>query len=368
MEKNGLYKTAALCVIVFSATAALCLSMKYAAALIAPFLFAALTAALIRPASSVISKKSRLPYKLCACTVTALFLFFIVYGLINAGGILVKEASSAISGLLREMDREDNALRRVFAYFSSLRDRIPMLSDSGDGGFSDGIYSAVVEAVKRGAAKLSESITAFAASFIGGMPGFVFSLVVYVVALFYLTTDPKGVREGIKKILPKSATNKLSGNSGAGWLRAGIAGALAGYVRAYLALMALTFAELLFGFVILRVRYAFLAAALIAVIDVLPVLGVGSVLVPWACASFLLHDVKRGIGLLVLFVIMYAVRQFAEPRLIGRFMGIHPLVALGAAFTGLKLFGIFGMIAMPLILYVIKLWSEESGRINEDAG
>lgn len=355
MENEKIYRAAALCVIVSISTAALYLMIRFAAPLFMPFLLAALTAALIRPVSAAISKKSKLPLKLCSCLVTALLLFFIVYALISIGGILFREASGAVSGLLREFDREDNIIRRVFVYLSSLKDNFPLnLIDGGEsGGIVDQIYASVLDAARSGAAKLSEAVTSFAASFIGGLPGFIFSLAVYVIALFYFTSDPAGISAGIKRFIPGNTGDKAM------WLKDGIIGALSGYLRAYIVLMILTFGELLLGFVILRVRYALLAAALIAIIDILPVLGVGTVLIPWAALSLLTHNYGRGIGILILFAIMYVVRQFAEPRLIGKFMGIHPLIALAAAFVGLKLFGIFGMIALPLILYIVKLWIEE---------
>ena len=355
MDKDKVYRTAAICVIGVTATAALYIAVRFAAPLFMPFLLAALTAALIRPISAAISKRSRIPKKLCACTVTALLLFFIVYILVSIGGVLFREVSGAVSSLLREFEQEDNIIRRVFLYFSSLKDNFPLnlIGDGENSALTDQIYAAVMDAARSGAAKLSESVTSFAASFIGSLPGFIFSLVVYVIALFYFTADPEGISAGVKRLVPGMAGER------AAWLKDGIIGALSGYLRAYLVLLVLTFGELLLGFVILRVRYALLAAALIAVIDILPVLGVGTVLLPWASWSLLTHNYGRGVGLLVLFVIMYAIRQFAEPRLIGKFMGIHPLIALAAAFAGLKLFGIFGMITLPLILYVVKLWAEE---------
>jgi len=91
-----------------------------------------------------------------------------------------------------------------------------------------------------------------------------------------------------------------------------------------------------------------------AAVDLLPVFGVGTVLLPWSLFSFVGGDVYRGVGLLVLFFVMYVVRQFAEPRILGSTIGVHPLFTLFAVFAGFSLFGIWGMVLFPLLLYGVK--------------
>ena len=139
---------------------------------------------------------------------------------------------------------------------------------------------------------------------------------------------------------------------------------MSGYIRAYLVLMLLTFGELFLGFAILRIKYSFFLAFIVAIIDVLPVFGVGTVLIPWAVILFINGHTGKAVGLLVLFGIMYVVRQFSEPRLIGRFMGLHPLLTLSTAYLGYTFFGITGMIISPIILYVVKLVVAESSEMK----
>jgi len=113
-------------------------------------------------------------------------------------------------------------------------------------------------------------------------------------------------------------------------------------------------ALLLAGFLLLNVERAVLAALLTSLVDLLPVLGVGTVLVPWSVLAFLSGDVFRGVGLLVLFGIMVVVRQFLEPRIVGGSLGIHPLLTLLAVFAGFRLFGFAGMLGAPILLYAVK--------------
>ena len=133
------------------------------------------------------------------------------------------------------------------------------------------------------------------------------------------------------------------------------------YLRSYLTLMGVTFAEMLLGLSLLRIGYALLLALLIALVDFLPVLGVGTVLVPWSLVSFVTGNPARGIGLLVLWGVSLAVRQFLEPHLIGRGLGIHPCLTLLSMYAGLRLFGIVGMLLCPPAAALLFAWLPRRG-------
>ncbi|MBQ9151486.1 MAG: AI-2E family transporter, partial [Clostridia bacterium] len=111
----------------------------------------------------------------------------------------------------------------------------------------------------------------------------------------------------------------------------------------------LTFCLSFIGLALLRVPYAFILALLLAVVDLLPLLGTGIILIPWALVCLLLGQVKLGIGLLVLYAVATLVRQILEPKLIGDGLGLHPLVSLLSMYAGLRLFGVWGMILAPLV-------------------
>ncbi|GHV07903.1 sporulation integral membrane protein YtvI [Clostridia bacterium] len=121
----------------------------------------------------------------------------------------------------------------------------------------------------------------------------------------------------------------------------------------------ITAAQTLIGLLILRVEYAFMMAAIIAVVDALPVLGSGLILAPWAIVAMLMGDMGLGIGLLILWAILMITRGIAEPRLIGDRLGLHPLVSLLAMYAGFQLFGVAGMILCPfaaILLVQLNRW------------
>jgi predicted PurR-regulated permease PerM len=98
---------------------------------------------------------------------------------------------------------------------------------------------------------------------------------------------------------------------------------------------------------------------LIAVLDVLPVLGSGGVLVPWGIVAMLMGDPMQGIGMFVLWGVIVVVRQVVEPKIVGSQIGLHPLITIAALFLGLKLMGGLGLIVAPLYIIVCKKLNEE---------
>ncbi|MGI6264839.1 MAG: sporulation integral membrane protein YtvI [Acutalibacteraceae bacterium] len=134
-------------------------------------------------------------------------------------------------------------------------------------------------------------------------------------------------------------------------------------LKAYLLLMLITFAELSLGLSVLQVKSAIPLAALIAVVDILPVLGTGTVLIPWALISLLYADFPRAIGLAVLYVVITVIRNVIEPRLVSYQIGLNPLVTLFFMYLGLRALGLPGMILFPVIV-IILVQLQDSGYIH----
>ncbi len=125
-------------------------------------------------------------------------------------------------------------------------------------------------------------------------------------------------------------------------------------VRAYMILILITFCELLTGFLIIGIPYATILALLISIIDILPVLGTGTVLIPWSVIMFLNKNSVTGLSILALYVIITIVRQIAEPKILGGSLGLHPLITLISMYFGVKLVGISGLFTFPLIVIILK--------------
>ena len=180
--------------------------------------------------------------------------------------------------------------------------------------------------------------------------GFLF-LFTTLLATYFASAGLPELRGALKQKLPAAWGPRL----GAG--RDQLKRVLGGWLKAQGLLMLITFGELAAGFLVLRVDLALLLAAVVALVDALPVFGTGTVLLPWAVFAFLGGDRWLALGLLILYGVITLVRNVLEPRLVGEKLGLHPLLALAAMYVGFQAFGVAGMILVPLLAVLAKgLW------------
>ena len=137
-------------------------------------------------------------------------------------------------------------------------------------------------------------------------------------------------------------------------LRTALAESLGAMLRAQFILMCMTFAELLIAFTLLRVEYALLTALLLAILDALPVIGTGTVLIPWGLLALAQGDRALGAGLLISYCAVTLVRNLAQAKLVGDELGLRPIAALAAIYIGFKCFGVAGMLLAPIAALLVK--------------
>lgn len=133
-----------------------------------------------------------------------------------------------------------------------------------------------------------------------------------------------------------------------------VTGTLGKCILSYALILFLTFAELTIGLMLLKIKGAVVIAFIIAALDILPVLGTGTILVPWAVVSIATGDLKTGIGILILYTVITVIRNIVEPRLVGRQIGLSPVVMLPCMLLGLRFFGIIGLFAVPFGVAFLK--------------
>ena len=316
---------------------------KYFAGLLFPFLLAALAASVLRPAAEKLHRQTRLPVKLGGTLLIVLAAGLLVLGVISVGSYAYDGARDLIASMRAELEEESGPLHaleslsvRLQSVFPEEEERLGTLS------------SMMTRMIREAVAGAGTALSGMAGSVLMGLPRLLLSLLVGVIALFYLFFDASALQKQVHFFVSERTVTACTR------LLSRMREAVGGCLRAYLLLLFLTFSELLAGFLLLNVERAVLAALLTALVDLLPVLGVGTVLVPWSVLSFLSGDVFRGVGLLVLFGIMVVVRQFLEPRIVGGSLGLHPLLTLLAVFAGFRLFGLAGMLGAPILLYAVK--------------
>ena len=134
---------------------------------------------------------------------------------------------------------------------------------------------------------------------------------------------------------------------------------LGGYLKAEASLILVSFIISLIGLYLLKIigfniQYPLLMALFIGFVDALPILGSGTVMIPWAIICGINGDIKLGIAIIILLIIMSVVRQILEPKLVSKNIGVHPIFTLIAMYTGFKFIGVIGLLIGPIVLIIVK--------------
>lgn len=158
--------------------------------------------------------------------------------------------------------------------------------------------------------------------------------------------------EGIQKRIQEIPSIKMI------WNVAGEIGMAGGrYLKTQGEIMLVVMAVCVFGLWLLGNPYFLLWGLLIGFLDALPVLGVGILLIPWVIFWFLQGNYGMAVGYLILFFAADLVRQFLEPKMIGKEVGIHPALMLISVYGGIFLYGVSGFFLGPLsVLIYIHIW------------
>jgi sporulation integral membrane protein YtvI len=227
--------------------------------------------------------------------------------------------------------------------------------------FWENIDSVIANVITSTVSSITSWIPGALLGIIGKLPSLMIFLLITVISCFYFSSDIDRINQKTVSLLPMKMQKKVPD------IKKRLFKRISGYVRAYFILLLLTFGELLVGFSVLRVPYPLILAVVISILDILPLLGVGTVLIPWSIISFAIGDHKLGIGLLVLFAVNSIVRELLEPKIVGKSLNIHPLLMLALIYVGYALFGIQGLFMIPVIAVLLGFFikKKDSAEIDE---
>lgn len=184
--------------------------------------------------------------------------------------------------------------------------------------------------------------------FVSGIPGFLIEVLIYLIALYLISLDLPKIWASIESMLTDKTKEKIK------YVLHDLYKAGFGFMKAQLILSLLTFVLAYIGLSVLRVDFSLIMAIIIVIVDILPILGTGSVLVPWAIYAFSQGQTNLGIGFVVLFLVITVVRRAVEPKIMSSNMGISPLAALISMFIGLKMVGIWGLFLGPAVVILFE--------------
>lgn len=348
--------------------------IKYAFDVVWPFVIAFAVSMLLQKPIRFLAKKSRAPKKFVS-VVTVLFILCTVLGIVVFVGYkLVLEFKDFGQFVIQKL----NDLPRTIA---SVRDWvlgiIAFLPDKIEAPFAETINSFAADLIKNtsengivglgGGMQLPEGFSVSTLiTPLGGLlstakriPFILSGVLIGIIACFFITTDydnvvaifKRNVSEKYEKMFVE--TKRLFGD------------VIGKMIKSYATIIFITFCEVAVGlnllslFNIYKGGYIIVISIITALLDILPVFGTGTVLIPWAIYSLIMGDIPFAIGLVVLYILITVIRQVIEPHLVAMNVGIHPIFTLASMYIGIQLFGVIGIFVLPITIVLLKTLNSE---------
>lgn len=310
-----------------------------------PFVIAFAIAMLIEPVIKLVHQRTRLHRKTSAIIVL-IIVSAVLIGLITWGVVtLVSEAYDLLGGINGYTEKIYSKFQQLTANFNFDRINLPEQLT--------GVVQGSLQDVVGNASKLVSNLLNTIIKWLTTLPTLGIYIVVTLMATYFICVDKLYMLDQIEHHFPKTWVKRTIMHVKA------LLSSLGDFLKAQFIMVAIAFTEVFIGLYILKmiglnVQYPFLGALGVAFVDALPIVGSGTVLVPWAFFSAINGDIRLAIGLLTIFIIISIIRQFVEPKVVSKQIGIHPIFTLIAMYTGFKLIGIFGLIIGPIALIVLK--------------
>ncbi len=355
------YRRAAnITVVVAGIALAAWLFFKYALSALMPFVLAAVISLMVAPLAKRVAGATKMPRKICAAVILSAVFSVVSVLIYLAVSRLVSELGNLLSRLSENPEIIGDTVQGIIDRLTGNGTHFSFLQKIFDSDALSGLGIDMGEAMRQALGTMLSSLTSAlpgaAVAMIKEVPSALLFLIVLLISAFYFSAEGGNIAGGLCSVLPDKWRRKLPS------LGEKIKKTLVGYVKAYFLIMVLTFCEILLGLSILGVDYAFIMAIVISVVDILPILGAGTVLIPWSVFAFLTSNTPLGVGLLILYAVTLVVRQFAEPKIVGTTLGIHPLATLASVYLGLRFLGFIGIFVGPMVALLIReMFFKESG-------
>ena len=310
-----------------------------------PFLVAFIISLIIEPAIKFMMAKTKLTRR------SSSIIIFVIVSAIILGSLswvlitLFSESSSLLQGLNDYFDKAYIQFQKLMESFNF--DKIH-LSDE----ILNVIQNSTGDLLETASNWLRSSLTGLI-NLVTSLPSIAICIGITVVALYFICVDKIYILDQVEHHLPKVWVRKI------GRHLKDLIQTLGGYLKAEAMLVLVSFIISLIGLYILQftgfsIQYPLLMALFIGFVDALPILGSGTVMVPWAIIAAINGDLNLGIAIIVLLIIMSVARQILEPKLVSKNIGVHPIFTLIAMYTGFKVIGIMGLLIGPIVLIIFK--------------
>ena len=347
------------------------LAIKYALGIVWPFVVAFFLAMLLQRPVNFLSTKTPLKRGISS-VIMVLFVLVIVGSILGLIiGRIVIELKGFFDYLLIKMEDAPAFVDQIQAWLSdtfsflpkSLHESIMTATENFLNRLMGIEAKASADAIQAESSGIDFSLLSSPLGAVWGtakqIPMIAVGVLVCVVSCCFMTTDYRTLRDMILSQLPQKRQSAVIRTKQVTFSTLGKMG------KAYSIILFVTFMEMLLGLSFLKLihvydsGYIFAIAFITAVVDIIPVLGTGTILIPWALWSLFTGDVGLGIGLLVVYAIISVIRQVIEPKLVASQLGLPPFVTIMAMYIGSQLFGFIGLFLLPITIMLLKVLNDE---------
>jgi sporulation integral membrane protein YtvI len=309
-----------------------------------PFVLALVLAWMLNPLVRWLKKKLSISRKVISLVVLIL-VFGAAFGILWAlCWALVGQISSLIENWRFLLEGGQSTVQTVAAW---LRELVEMLPDSVAASGED-LLDSFLEWVRGLDFSGPVSMLASRATgLVSGIPGFAVATVVFLMASYFITSDYPRLRYLVTERMPPMV-RRFGGEVKNVFMEA-----FGGYIRSQLILSLVVFVILAVGFLLIRQPYSLLLAFGLAVMDFIPIIGAGTVMVPWAVVDVITGSYQEAVELMIIWGVIVLFRRLAEPKVLGNQTGLSPIMSLVGIYIGMKLGGVLGMVLGPTLLLVV---------------
>jgi sporulation integral membrane protein YtvI len=334
--------------------------IKYCLGVLAPFIIAFILAYALQRPIKWAKKKLRLKSHGIISFLLVLLVVCIVFGALSiAVLVLFNELKSFASYLTTQFSSIDELIVTLENYAMGVIVRLPESVRETIGDYVTNAFDSLGKGQSELDLSMLSAPLSGAWSVVKSLPSTILSVVVAVVSCFFMASDYDKVKElvlgffsdGKRKSIVKTKRTATK--------------AIAKLLKAYVTIMAITFAEMFLGLFLLKLigvydgSYIAIISFVTCIIDIIPVLGTGTVLIPWAVYNLIFGNFGMGVGLLVIYAVITVIRQIVEPKLVANEAGLPAIVTIMAMFLGVRIFGAFGIILLPFTVIILKLLYDE---------
>ena len=335
-------------------------TVKFAFGYIFPFLFAAAISVFLQKPIQAITKKLHIKAHSAVSIILVLLIVVLILG--TATGLLFalgSELKEFFTYMFSNISSLSELIDAAEKFVMDLLTRLPKGVGDALGGYVANFFDKIgTQSMGIDMSVLSAPISG-AWHVVKGIPSLFLTLLVTVVSCVFMTADYEIIKKMILDFCRVENREKIINT------KRTITKGVSKLFKAYATLMIITFTEMFIGLSFMKLigvykgGYIAIIAFVTCIVDIIPVLGTGTVLVPWAIYNFVTGNVGLGIGLVVLYAVITVLRQIIEPKLVASQVGLPAIVTIAAMFIGAKVFGAFGIIILPLTVIVLKLMYDE---------